>query len=646
MQSPSNGRSRIRGALAAAVLGGVIGLTAGAIEGAAALYFSPLEFRAPLVELLAVEGAYGLAGAALAAVLALSFRSMTPRLSGAWTLGALCSFVFLAWTKNLLPGADEITSPTSLASLTLAVIVAIALAFAFARFAKRPRPVAAFAAASLVAAHALALSVGGSAPAAVHTAASTPREKAPNVVVILIDTLRADHLSCYGYARPTSPTIDAIAKQGARFDAAYSAAPWTRPSVASLMTSLYPSSHDVYSQWRRLPSEIPTLAELMQKRGYRTAAFSANLQVSPTFGFGRGFDSFWNSGLPSLLGQTAMGGWRKFLRDNLFRPLLARAAPQKQGESWALRGTDAGAVNEAIFDWVDGVKPDEPVFLYVQYLDPHHPYSPPEDLLNDKPLDALTLNNVPSVPVKRVPYPLAKYDEPTPDALAGVTALYDAEIRYCDREVGRLLDRLREKGLLDSSYVIITADHGEELFDHGQWLHGHSLFDELVRVPLIVTGPGVPPQVVATPVSLVDVLPTIAGFANAPVEFPIQGQSLAPLLRATASDAVEHAPSERSIYFERPEEPGLSGLRLGAQKIIRLDAPEKEIWMQFDLASDPHEKHDLSKSDSSSLRAQLIQAQLDAMQLFRNHAAEIALPGSVKASLKALGYIGDDEEHE
>jgi arylsulfatase A-like enzyme len=632
--------------LAAAVLGGVIGLTAGALEGAAALYFSPLEFRSPLVELLRVEAAYGGAGAALAAALAFSFRSMTTRLAGAWTLGALASCVLLAWTKNLLPGADEISSPRSLASLACAMVLAIAIAFAFARFAKRPRPLAVFAAVSFAAAHALALLVGGSAPAAARPPVSASREKAPNVVVILIDTLRADHLSCYGYARPTSPTIDAIAKEGARFDAAYAAAPWTRPSVASLMTSLYPSSHDVYSQWRKLPSELPTLAEMLQKRGYRTAAFSANLQVSPTFGFGRGFDSFWNSGLPSLLGQTAMGGWRKFLRDNLFRPLLARAAPQKQGESWALRGTDAGAVNEAIFDWIDGVEPDEPVFLYVQYLDPHHPYSPPEDLLNDAPLDALTLNNVPSVPVKRVPYPLAKYDEPAPDALAGVTALYDAEIRYCDRELGRLLGRLREKGLLDSSYVIITSDHGEELFDHGQWLHGHSLFDELVRVPLIVTGPGIPPQVVATPVSLVDVLPTIAGFANATVDFPIQGQNLAPLWRATASDAVEHAPSERSIYFERPEEPGLSGLRLGTQKVIRLDAPHNEIWMQFDLASDPHEQHDLSKRYASSLRAQLIQAQLDAAQLFRNHAAEIALPGGVKATLQALGYIGEDEENE
>jgi arylsulfatase A-like enzyme len=282
------------------------------------------------------------------------------------------------------------------------------------------------------------------------------------------------------------------------------------------------------------------------------------------------------------------------------------------------------------------------MFLYVQYLDPHHPYAPPEDLLNDEPLDALALNTVPSVPVKRIPYPLDRYDEPTPEELAGVTALYDAEIRYCDRELGKLLDHLRARGWLDSSYVVITSDHGEELYDHGQWLHGHSLFDELVRVPLIVAGPGIAPRSIATPVSLLDVLPTIASWADAPVEFPIQGQSLAPLLAPLDGGAS----SDRDVYFERPEEPGLSGIRLGTEKLIRLDAPESEIFMRFDVSKDPREQHDLHASDAAALRARLSEAQTKAAQQFRSHAAKVEMSGNVREHLKALGYIGDEDDGE
>lgn len=637
--SPPQRARRVRAVFVGACAGGFVAAVAGAIEGALTYSGSPLDFDAPMRELLLVEASYGIAGALLGALVASIAPRSSARTVGGVTLAALLVFVGLNWTQAWLPADQGLGEPRSLACLAAAVLVALTAGFLLARVPLGSRVLALLGVLSLIGAHGSLLytgmqlrtrSVGGAA-----SVVAAPN--APNVIVLLIDTLRADHLSTYGYKRPTSPAIDALAANGARFDAAYAAAPWTRPSVTSLMTSLYPSSHDVQSEWSKLPNDVPTLAELMKSRGYRTAAFSANRQVSPMFGLGRGFDTFWNSKLPTLLAQTSMGGWRKLLRNFVLAKLLASAHVDDAHGAWSLRATDAATVNKEVVHWFDREPQTSPYFLYVHYLDPHHPYSAPEDDLNPEKLDQLALHRVVDIPVKRRPYPLTQFDEPNASDLAGIQALYDAEIRYVDREIGRLLDTLRARGLLDNTYVVVTADHGEEFYDHKQWLHGNSLFEELVRVPLVISGPNIAARAVDAPVSLLDVLPTIAEWTGAPPPFAVQGRSLNAALSGGELDRA------RTIFFERNEEPVLRGIRSGDQKLIELDHEGGPTWLAYDLARDPHEQASEVRDQlpPELLRTLLEGSAKEAGALLRSRSEYVELKGGTRETLKALGYVGD-----
>ncbi|MFN0241789.1 MAG: sulfatase-like hydrolase/transferase [Planctomycetota bacterium] len=631
-------RSRARALVAGALVGGFVAAVAGAIEGALTYSGSPLDFGAPMRELARVDLSYGLAGALFGALAGVLAPRLSARTLGGATLAALLVFVSLNWTQSWLPADQGLGDPRSAAALALGVLVALAAGFGLARAPLGDTLLLALGFGALIAAHVSLLFTGANDARSSGSAAvtSAPAD-APNVIVLLIDTLRADHLSSYGYSRPTSPTIDALAASGARFEAAYAPAPWTRPSVTSLMTSLYPSSHDVVSEWSKLPDDVPTLAELMKSRGYRTGAFSANRQVSPMFGLGRGFDTFWNSKLPTLLAQTSMGGWRKLLRNHVLSKLLANAHVDDAHGGWSLRATDAATVNREVEGWLDGNASTDPFFLYVHYLDPHHPYSAPEDLLNTEKLDRLELHQVVDIPVKRRPYPLTVFDEPDPSDLSGIQALYDAEIRYVDREIGRLLATLRARGLLENTYVVVTSDHGEEFHDHGQWLHGNSLFEELIRVPLVIAGPEIAARVVDAPVSLVDLLPTIADWTGESAPFPVQGANLANLLRGGEADG------ERTIFFERNEEPSLRGIRTRDHKLIELAHEGGPTWMEYDLARDPAEQTNLAsdRSPTDALRRMLDRASEDARRLLRSRSEYVELRGGTRETLKALGYVGD-----
>jgi arylsulfatase A-like enzyme len=314
----------------------------------------------------------------------------------------------------------------------------------------------------------------------------------PRVVFIVIDTLRADRLGAAGYARPTSPVLDALAAEGAWFERAVATSSWTRPSFATLMTGRYAREVGIYEErFDRLPDEALTVAERLDAAGWVTLGVTSNPNVNAVFGFDQGFDEYRESGVVFKF-MTPEPGQSRFGRNQL---------------------DDAAAVTDAALDLVDrhaAALADAPLFLQVHYIDPHIPYAPPAAHLA---------------------------------AIGGGEdrdAKYDGEIHYADAEIGRLLDGLRARGALDGALVLVTSDHGEGLGDHHPLphaaTHGYTLYDSVIRVPLLVWGGGARAGTrVGEVVSLLDVAPTILGHAGLDAS-DLPGRPLQPLAAGGAGD--------------------------------------------------------------------------------------------------------------
>jgi len=335
-----------------------------------------------------------------------------------------------------------------------------------------------------------------------------------NVLFIVIDTLRADHLSCYGYKRLTSPHIDRLAQQGVLFERAFANAIPTHPAFTTIFSGQYPITHGVVAHGgeRQAPRTAPWLPELLLKHGYTTCAVD-NLAES-RLGFGRGYE---------------------FYIDPMHKQTLHINA-------------DNRVINERALPWLEQHK-HERFFLMVHYWDPHTPYMPP------RAYRKLFYTGNPCDPANRSlegmeRHPLGKmWRETWFNQLGGhitdaeyVAALYDSEIRYCDDGVGKLLDELERWGLAENTLVVLTSDHGELMYRHGVFFDHHGLYDGNVHVPLIFRLPSMEPARVDGLVAHVDIAPTVLECCGveAPKEF--EGESLAPVLRgkvqAGARDAV------------------------------------------------------------------------------------------------------------
>jgi arylsulfatase A-like enzyme len=471
-----------------------------------------------------------------------------------------------------------------------------------------------------------------------HLTAQT--ERPPSVILVVIDTLRADHLGAYGYRQPTSPVIDQLAAAGTLFQNAWAQAPWTRPSTASLMTGLYPSSHQSNNQNQAIGPDLPMISTMLRRRGYRTAAFSANPQVSPLFGFDRGFDLFWNVESYALSHYLAFGQVFAWLRQRLpldawMANFLRRSDTQAQDSR---PGTDAAAVNQRVFRWMDDYEPETAVFLYIHYIDPHDPYDPPQDLLHVKPITGRAGQEIVVRSFQAEPYPYFSFPEPDPAKLRDVLASYDAEIRYVDTQLGRLIERLQQKGILtDRDYLIVTADHGEEFYDHGQWLHGRSLFEEVLHVPLIIQGPGVVQQVIDAPVQLVDIFPTLAAATGEGLPATsMHGWDLQSVLTGEADLR------PRTLFAERPSDSWhLYATRSGNSKLIHAQNQAQELWLQYDLTLDPSEQNDLAHGQDPGIAGQETRRQIRAASLLRAsiEATEVEVDRATLQALRKLGYL-------
>jgi arylsulfatase A-like enzyme len=361
---------------------------------------------------------------------------------------------------------------------------------------------------------------------------------APNVLLIVVDTLRADHLSVYGYARPTSPNLDRLAGNGLLFKNAVSASSWTLPSHGSILTGLYPHHHGAQAE-DNLGTGFRTLGEALAADGYRTAAFSANETFSRRRGFGRGFihfeDDFQN--LPSMSRETIFG-FR--LEETLSRLHLLADKPGR------LR---AEQISRSALHWIDASH--VPFFVVLNYCDVHDPYLPPDPYLH-----RYTKVRRPN---KWFSEQWQSFEHLTQEEIVAEMDAYDGAINYVDDNIANLLTELQHRGIEKNTLVVITSDHGEGFADHGLMNHGNSLYRELTHVPLIVWGAGRIPEgrVVAEPISLTSLPATVLDLVGSKQSLP--GISLTPFWSGAPVPAMGTPRSELAQLKWNPRYPNYYG---------------------------------------------------------------------------------------
>lgn len=473
-------------------------------------------------------------------------------------------------------------------------------------------------------------------------AAAAPGGRRPNVLLYLCDTLRADHLGCYGYEKPTSAEVDAFAKDATLFSDCRAVTSWTKPSVASLFTSLYPSVHGCVEQREVLAPEAETLAEVFRAAGWRTAAFVDNPFISPEFGFGQGFDEY-RYVRPSVVANGTLLGKALFMT----RLLSLVGKPFGVGEhvESGCESLHAGLLSQ--FGKAGGA----PWFAYVHAMEPHLPYEPSRADAEAMGIPAGTPHLTPP------PYNGILPFQTTPDPPAGTTERlvqqYDAEIRGFSRGFGALLDDLGRRGILEDTIVVLVADHGEEFHEHGGWTHGHSLHREVTQVPLIVRLPGSFGEAarvsrgrrVGGVATLLDVMPTLLDLCS--IRHPRgaergSGASLLPQLVAEGH-RVEPTVDERVLFGEVTMSPvGIRSIREGRWQLIVAQEPLAERAALYDDVSDP--RHRRSQLADHPLEAPPLRARLDeAFRLFPKAAlsrGEREIDAETEERLRKLGYVG------
>jgi arylsulfatase A-like enzyme len=393
-----------------------------------------------------------------------------------------------------------------------------------------------------------------------------------NLVIIGVDTLRRDHLGCYGYERETSPNIDRLAERSVLFEDVVSQSPWTLPSFCTMLTSLYPTQHgagDLHSHGAgaygtRMNASFPPLAMMLLKKGYSTGAVVNAPALAPELGVDRGFEFY-----------STTPRWNRRLAD---------------------------VTTEDALKWIDE-NTGGPFFLFVHYFDPHLDYEPPApyDTIFDPDYTGSIGNAFSREDYYKMKDMLSREDDPQAKAAWNhIRALYDGEICFTDKAIGKLLDGLDDRGLSKNTLIVLLSDHGEEFFEHGGFEHGHTLYNELIKVPLMFSLPGKLPQNmrIGQQVRILDVVPTVLEVLGIRPWTHLEGASLMPLITGNG----EVASGGASLL---PPQFGFSESMLyGTEKKSVTTYPWKLIYdtvtgerMLFNLADDPGEMHNMVDED-------------------------------------------------
>ncbi len=468
--------------------------------------------------------------------------------------------------------------------------------------------------------------------------------KKPNVILISIDTLRADHLSCYGYHRETTPNIDKIASDGTIFRRNYSTGVWTPPGHASMLTGLYVSEHGVYGE-NRLNRSIPTIAETLKAHGYQTAGFVNNSQVGELVGFEKGHDTF-------------VEVWKGVKPKSLLKKVFTRTGKVIR-EKFGYEDLGANRTNKLYGEWMkENYNHETPFYVFLHYAEPHNPLNPPRPYKNkyiDRSSDNLDIGKI-----KKVAFnPLICFVEDlnlNQDEIEYLKSLYDGEIGYIDSKIAEVIRMLKENNCYDDTMIIITADHGEHFGEHDLWSHTASLYNEVLHIPLIIKFPKGIDHIreVEDCTQLVDIFPTIMEITGVSEKEQINTSGSSLVCNGNRSDTFhEYIFAEwegRIPYFiqSRLDDQGSS---------VNLDKIKNKMWMIsdgkykyismenggklfFDVINDIKEQNNLVdqyKEIASEMKEVLNEWKKESDKKFNREQREV--DEETKKNLEALGYI-------
>jgi arylsulfatase A-like enzyme/uncharacterized membrane protein YbhN (UPF0104 family) len=585
------------GPLGYALLLGAAGLAGGAVLGALPMERREIRGWVPSLALLALGVLPALAIALFRVRRDVFHEQMPPLpvLAGVLGVAALLGLlIFLLGPRIFAGRAGAVFRP--LPALALLVLVS---------------------AGGALAARAWVPSVPPPGPAPAVPAALADR---PNLILIVIDTLRADVLSCYD-GPVEAPNICGLAADGTLYRA-FSHASWTKPATASILTSTLPSTHKAMSKVAVLPAELDLISEAVQRQGYATGGIVSNINLAPSFGFDQGYDEYYYLAPDYLFGAQESSS--KLIFYQIGRKVALRI---KGGHRVSDYYQDAETVNGVAFDWLERHR-DSRFFLLLHYMDPHDPYFA-------HPYDGEAVARV-------------EAEDPDPSQAEHMRSLYEGEVRWVDAHLGAFVQRLRELGLYDDTLIVLTADHGEEFQDHHGWWHGKTLYEELIHIPLMVKWPAgrreAPPRVDDALVRHLDIGPTLVARSGAPVPASMQGTDL-------ARGLAQRSEAERMAYAEENHEGNvLRALRTQDWKLIEANPgnprglPPLEL---FAIERDPGEHQNVA--DREPQVAADLRGHADAQQKL---AASRAVKGGETAQLdkaeceklRVLGYVQDCDQ--
>jgi len=437
----------------------------------------------------------------------------------------------------------------------------------------------------------------------------------PNVILIMVDTLRADHLPCYGYRDNVTPAINRFASDGVRYENAFAQSSWTKPQVATLLTSLYPSTHNTYLKPHLLPDEVETLPEIMKDLGYYTCGIANIVHLSPSFNFNQGFDRY--RYLAPDFFFFARESSSKLSLYNGLRLIRERFFSQKKQVNHYYQ--DGKVVNQLAFKWLSACTSSR-FLLFLHYMEPHDPYF------------AHPYNGA---AVARVSTP-----NPDPSQADPMRKLYDGEISYLDQCLDELIEYLKREGLYENTLIILTADHGEEFYEHSGWWHGNTLYDEQIHIPLIIKYPQgrFKGTLVKEMVRTLDIAPTILDYVSSQIPPAMQGKSL-------LHNYQLRPPQDQVIFSEENLEYNvLKSLRSEQWKLIlaNQDNPRGLAPQElYQVKHDPGEKENVAAREVTTVHQ--IAAQIDHYVAYAMSSAARETRGNIDRTteerLRALGYV-------